>query len=42
MKSALVPCTALVDPLSLVQRLQSGADDRVWRRLAELEEHLPW
>jgi hypothetical protein len=37
MKSALVPCTALVDPLSLVLSLLSGADDRVWQHLAELE-----
>ncbi len=39
---ALVPGTALVDPLSLVLSLQSDADDRVQQALAELEEHLPW
>lgn len=39
---ALVPDTALVDPLSLILSLQSEADDRVQQALAELEEHLPW
>lgn len=39
---ALVPDTALVDPLSLILSLQSDADDRVQQALAEIEEHLPW
>ena len=39
---ALVPGTALVDPLSLMLSLQSDADDRVQQALAELEEHVPW
>jgi hypothetical protein len=39
---ALVPGTALVDPLSLMLSLQSDTDDRVQLALAELEEHLPW
>jgi hypothetical protein len=39
---ALVPGTALVDPLSLMLSLQSDADDRVQQALTELEEHLPW
>ena len=37
---ALVPGTALVDPLSLVLSLQSDTDDRVQHALAALEEHL--
>jgi hypothetical protein len=39
---ALVPDTALVDPLSLMLSLQSDADDRVQQALDEIEEHLPW
>ena len=39
---ALVPGTALVDPLSLMLSLQSDADDRVQQALAELEEDVPW
>ena len=39
---ALVPGTALVDPLSLMLSLQSDTDDRMQQALAELEEQLPW
>ncbi len=39
---ALVPDSALVDPLPLILNLQSDADDRVQQAPAELEEHLPW
>jgi hypothetical protein len=39
---ALVPDTALVDPLSLVPSLQSDADDRVQQALDAIAERLPW